>query len=309
MDVLSRIVVLGLVGGIAGGCRAAERASQPPEAPISVHDVGFATPESVLHDAAADVYLVSNINGSPLEADDNGFISRVTPEGQVLELKWIDGRAENVTLNAPKGMAIVGDVLYVTDITTVRMFDRTTGAPRGQILVAGSSFLNDLAAGSDGSVYLTDSGLKAGAQGFEPSGTDAVYRISTQGTVEQIARGDELGRPNGLAVAGDDLWVVTFGSGELYRLDSGIRMDTVKLPKGSLDGIERVGDQLLVSSWEGQAVYLGTPSGPFTAVVSGVEAPADIGHDAKRHRVLIPLFTANEVRIVPLPRSSGATSL
>src|SRR5262249_7581594 len=34
---------------------------------------GFSTPESVLYDADGDVYLVSNINGKPAEADDNGF--------------------------------------------------------------------------------------------------------------------------------------------------------------------------------------------------------------------------------------------
>ena len=30
-------------------------------------------------------------------------------------------------------------------------------------------------------------------------------------------------------------------------------------------------------------------------------SPADIGYDARRNRVLVPLFTPNEVRIVPLP--------
>jgi hypothetical protein len=33
---------------------------------------GLATPESVLYDAASDVYIVSNINGAPAAADDNG---------------------------------------------------------------------------------------------------------------------------------------------------------------------------------------------------------------------------------------------
>ena len=64
---------------------------QAVEVPVSaigagstvVADVGFATPESVLHDEAADVYLVSNINGEPLEEDGNGFISRLSPDGDV----------------------------------------------------------------------------------------------------------------------------------------------------------------------------------------------------------------------------------
>ena len=68
--------------------------------PISVGDMS--TPESALHDPEADVYLVSNINGGPGDRDDNGFISRVSPDGQVLDLKWIDGADPGVTLHAPR---------------------------------------------------------------------------------------------------------------------------------------------------------------------------------------------------------------
>src|SRR6266851_4924042 len=42
---------------------------------------GFLTPESVLHDPVQDIYFVSNINGGPTTKDNNGFISRVRPEG------------------------------------------------------------------------------------------------------------------------------------------------------------------------------------------------------------------------------------
>src|SRR5437764_1461290 len=42
---------------------------------------GFLTPESVLHDPVQDIYFVSNINGSPTAKDNNGFISRVRPDG------------------------------------------------------------------------------------------------------------------------------------------------------------------------------------------------------------------------------------
>ena len=65
---------------------------------------GFSTPESVLHDEASDVYLVSNINGEPLGADDNGFISQVSPDGKVTNSKWIDGSKDTVKLDAPKGV-------------------------------------------------------------------------------------------------------------------------------------------------------------------------------------------------------------
>jgi hypothetical protein len=267
-----------------------------------VAGVGLATPESVLHDVEADVYLVSNINGGPLVEDDNGFISRIAPDGRVLALKWIDGASDRVTLHAPKGMAIVGDVLYVTDIHTVRKFDRTSGEPLGDIHLAGSTFLNDLATAPDGSLYLTDSGLRASGDGtgFEPSGTDAVYRLDQGDSMQTVLAGAALGGPNGVIVAANAVWVVSFGSGELYRLVTGERADVVKLPGGQLDGIEALDGELLISSWEAKAVFRGPPAGPFTAVVTDVEAPADIGLDRRRQRVLIPLFMANELRIVPL---------
>src|SRR5262249_52756837 len=104
---------------------AAPTAATGPQAPqvdppIVVKDAGFKTPESVLYDPEQDLYLVSNINGKPIDADSNGFISKVSPEGKVVELMWIDGSKKTSSLNAPKGLAISGNLLYVADITFVR---------------------------------------------------------------------------------------------------------------------------------------------------------------------------------------------
>ena len=74
-----------------------------------------------------------------------------------------------------------------------------------------------------------------------------------------------------------------------------------KPPKGQLDGIVVLdGGELLISSWEGKAIYRGKPGGEWKAVVEGVESPADIGWDSKRKRALIPLFIGNSVILQPL---------
>jgi hypothetical protein len=289
-------------GGNDGGEQREQEGNLAPEEEIMLADVGFATPESVRHDAVTDVYLVSNINGDPFAADGNGFISRISPAGEILDLKWIDGEAEGVTLNAPKGMAIADDRLYVTDINTVRVFDRTTGEPVGEIALDGTTFLNDAAAGMDGSIYITDSGFNPG---FAPSGTDAVYRISPDGSIETLATGSVLGGPNGVALVNGAVWVVSFGSGELYRIADGGAHETAALPSGSLDGLEGHAGQLFVSSWEGQSILRGTPGGTFAVAFSGLEAPADFGIDATRDRLLVPLFQANEVRIIPMAPASS----
>ena len=259
---------------------------------------GLQTPESVLYDPDQDVYFISNINGQPLDADKNGYISRVDPERLTGEMKWIDGSKPNVTLNAPKGMAIVGDTLYVTDISVIRKFNRKTGAPEGEIGIVGTTFLNDAA--SDGtSVYVSDTGMKAGAGGkFEPSGTDGIWKITGGQRPEKIASGADLKAPNGVVVTGGKIWVVSYGANELYQIDQGKKTNVMAMPKGSLDGLIALSDgSFLVSSWDGKAVYRGKPGGAFTPIVENVNAPADIGYDTKRNRLLIPHFMDNIVTI------------
>jgi hypothetical protein len=66
---------------------------------------------------------------------------------------------------------------------------------------------------------------------------------------------------------------------------------------GQFDGVEIVKDgSLLVSSWADSAIYK-FAGGRGTKLISGVPSPADIGYDAKRNRVLIPIFTGNRVEI------------
>ena len=264
-------------------------------APIVVKDVGFMAPESVLYDPEKDLYLVSNVQGSALAADDQAFISRLKPDGSLDALKWIDSGAPDVTLDAPKGMALAGQVLYDADISYVRKFDRKSGAPLGSIKIAGSTFLNDVAIDAQGNVLVSDGGISTG---FTQVGTDAVYRIDASDHVTPLVKGAELGGPNGLLAAAGGVWVVGFVSGEMYKLGpDGERSEVLKLPKGTLDGIVASKDGTLVSSWEGSAVYrVGEGEAPVE-VVSGVNSPADIGFDSKRNRVLIPLFNDDAVMI------------
>jgi hypothetical protein len=272
--------------------------AEPPPAEVkpAVRYTGaFATPESVFYDETNDRYLVSNINGKPWEADGNGYISVLSPDGQVTTPKWIAGGVKKVKLDAPKGMAIVGNLLYVADITVVRKFDLKDGAPKGDIAIAGATFLNDLALAPDGKIYVSDTGVKGGDKGFEPTGTDAVHVIEKD-KVKPLAKMKDLGGPNGLLPIENGVLVVTFGSGELYKLDSdGKRKDITPVGEGMLDGIVAVGDSLLISSWKANAIYKGKLHGNFEVVVPGVKAPADIGYDKKRGRVLVPRFMEDVV--------------
>jgi sugar lactone lactonase YvrE len=278
---------------------ASQPAAQPLTSPQSLTE-GFSTPESVLYDADQDVYFISNINGSPLAADDHGYISRVNADTLQVESKWLDASKGDIELNAPQGMAIVGDDLWVSDIDVVRRFDRRTGKTKGPaIKIPGATFLNDVAA--DGAnVYVSDSGMKAGANGFDPTGTDAVWLVSG-GAPKKFASGKELNRPNGLAVVNGAVWAVSFGANELFQIENAKKGPVSQMPKGSLDGLVALADgSVLVSSWEGKAVYRGNPGAKFEPVVDNVDSPADLGYDTKRHRLLVPHFMENRISLHPL---------
>lgn len=257
--------------------------------------VPLATPESVVHDAAADVYLIANIVGAPLDKDDNGRIVRVDPvRGHVEE--WIRGGVAGVTLHAPKGMALVGDELWVADIDVVRVFDRTTGQARRTVPIPGASFLNDVAAASDGTVYVTDTGLDAS---FGPTRTDAIWRIGSDGKVDALAQGEDLGQPNGIVVRDGACYVVGWRDGTFYQIDlKGRRTDLAKAPSAQLDGLVRVvgGDgkaAYYATSWQGKCVYRFDVGGGVEALPTELPQPADLGYDELRKCLVIPLFGEN----------------
>lgn len=289
---------------------AAEPEDKAAPGPVVIKDVGFLTPESVLHDLGSDTYLVSNINGSPLDKDDNGFISKLSPEGQVLQLKWIDGAAADVELNAPKGLGVSNGKLYVADIDVIRTFDATTGKPGAQIKVDGASFLNDVAVAPDGTVYVSDTGLKGGKDGaLEPAKKDAIYRVSSDGKVSTLIKGEQLGSPNGLYADATGLWVATW-QGSLYRVTpDGKQEAAIQAPGAQLDGLIQTADgQVLLSSWEKSTVYVGSSDGQFSPLMADIKSPADLGYDSKRGQVLVPSFMDNTVHIQKVPQVAAAAA-
>jgi hypothetical protein len=278
----------------------AEPAKPAALTPVVRYTEGLSTPESVLYDEPNDRYLVSNIDGSPSATDNNGFIAELSPDGKVATPKLIAGGSGGVKLDAPKGMAIHGGILYVSDISTVRKFDAKTGKPKGEVKLPGATFANDVAATADGRIFVSDSGIRHTGEAFEPTGTDAVYVIE-KGKLKTVAKSKDLAGPNGILPTDTGVLTVTFNSNELYRLDAeGAKQDVTQLPQGGLDGIIQVGDKLLVTSWKAQAIFRGTLKGTFEPVIEGVSGPADIGYDSKRGRALVPRFLDSVVEVYEL---------
>jgi hypothetical protein len=277
---------------------AGESATSPVAGPGVTVD-GFSEPESALHDPAADVYLVSNINGPVAAEDGNGFISRVSPAGEILDLRWIDGATDGVTLHAPKGMGLLGDTLIVADIDHVRLFDRVSGEPIDNWAVDGATFLNDVAVSPGGTTYVSDTGVRFDGEEPEDSGTSAIHAFSGDGSRRTVDTGDLTGI-NGLAASGRRLYGVSFGSGRIFVIEGDTLAELPELPGLGLDGIVVSEHGLLISDWDTEAVYLLRDNGSVSAVVRNVPSPADIGADRSRDRLLIPRLTTGQLMLAPL---------
>ena len=285
------------------------RAADSPAAAATAQKVGetagFETPESVKYDAELDAFYVSNINGNPSNKDNNGWIARVRGDSLGVMTRLVEGGKNGATLNAPKGMALRGDTLFVADIDAVRMFNRRTGAALGSVTVRGATFLNDVAAGPDG-LYVTDTGIRFDAQGgmSHPANSDRVYKLVGNRVTEAFA-GDTLGRPNGIAwdEAGKRFIIVPFGGNALLAWTPGSATHTVLASgPGQYDGVEVLPNgNMLVSSWADSTIHVVHGGTHMMAAIRNVNAPADIGVDSKRNVVAVPLFMGNKVEYYRIP--------
>lgn len=296
---------------MAAACRSAAEAreSQPRGQARKLHVVqGFGFPESVRYDPAQDVYFVSNMAGPGSLKDGNGYIARVSAADPSRAAVFIQGGSGGVVLDAPKGMAIHGDTLWVADIDVLRGFHRVTGAPLATIDLRPQRavLLNDVAVGPDGSLHVTDTGIAMTNKGVIHRGGDRIFRVGPGRSVSVVARGAALKRPNGITwdPEGKRWIVVSFDpfASEVYAMKPGETAKTVLgRGLGKFDGVERLDDgRLLVTSWSDSSVHV-FQGGRSEKIIRDLWQPADLGVDTRRQRVAIPLVLQGRVEIWQIP--------
>ncbi len=264
--------------------------------PFFVRD-GFVAPEAVRYDPDQDVYFVGNWGtGSASATDNNGYISRMRPDGQIETLKFIAGGTNGVVLHAPRGMYIVGDTLWVADADAVRGFDRKTGAKLANVDFSGldRGFLNDVAADATGTVYVTD------------TGRNKLYKVQGEGGPTLVVSDSALGSPNGITwdAANKRFIIVPYGGAHSIRawVPGTTTLTDVSTSTGAKwDGVEVLpGGRVLVSSQADSSVHV-FEGATGHAIIHTQGAPADIAVDTKRNRVAVPVVALNHVEIYQLP--------
>ena len=233
-------------------------------------------PESALYDQSKDIIYVSNINSGADVKDANGFISKIDKSGNIIQLHWIDG------LDAPKGMGIFNDKLYVTDIDQLVVISISEGKILEKIQVEGASFLNDIAIDKKGVVYISDT---------------QIHKIFAYKKGEiSVWKEDGMTNPNGLycedkrlLLASTDFNEIDYNSQELKIINDSIHGG---------DGIAPMCDGFyFVSEWPGE-VFLISPDKSITSLLNtisyGINA-ADIDYIQEDGILLVPTFFHNTV--------------
>ena len=149
----TRILAFSIVASAAVAAQAPPQSAAPAPPAVWTISADVNAPESAYYDADSKAIFVSSINGQIGDKDGNGYISRLTPDGKVVNMKWVTG------LNAPKGLRSVRGTLWVADIDEVVAVDIAGGRVISRVPIAGAKFLNDVATAADGTVYVSDSQL------------------------------------------------------------------------------------------------------------------------------------------------------
>lgn len=233
-------------------------------------------PESVFYSAKNKILYVALIDGKPGEKDGKGGIAKVGLDGKIVAKDWITG------LHAPKGMGVMGDKLYVADVTDLVEIDLKSGKILKKHPVEGSVFLNDVTIDAKGNIYVSDSSTKK------------VHMIK-DGKVSTFLEG--LNGPNGVLAVGSDLLVADAGTLKKVSATKEISVVAEGMDK-STDGIEQVvPGEYIVSCWAGVVYYVksdGTKQELLNTSADKTNS-ADIGYDSVKKIVYVPTFAKNGV--------------
>jgi hypothetical protein len=329
MTCLTRIVTFTLMLTPLAAQAPPPQATTPAPPAVWTIAADLNAPESAYYDAGSKSVFVSSINGQIAEKDGNGYISRLSADGKVINAKWATG------LNAPKGLRSVGGTLWVSDIDEVVGIEIASGRIASHVPVEGARFLNDLATAPDGTIYVSDSqafriyAVKDGKASVFVEGEDAIETpngVLVDGNrliVGSLGRGafgpppardGRAGTPpadgrggDGARAAGDGRGgpppgrgrgAPPGGGGRLFAFDLKTRQRTIITPEpiGGIDGIEPDGrGGYLVTDVFGSRLLQVSATGMTRTILQLAAAGADFGYIPAQRLAIVPFLFGNNV--------------
>jgi len=257
---------------------------------------GMDAPESATLDPDSGLLFVSQVGGDAAAKDGNGRISKLALDGRVLAANWVTG------LNGPKGMRPFKGTLWVADIDRIVGIDIASGKITQRFAAGGAKFLNDVAIGPDGSVYVSDT---FGSRIYQLKG----------GKVSVFAEGEEMEYPNGLLCEDGVLVVAGWGKpeadfttrvpGRLFKLDLSTKKKTLVTPQptGNLDGLESDGrGGYVVSDWIAGKVLHIAADGKIRVLMQHKAGAADHAYLPCQKILILPHMLENRVATYDLSR-------
>ena len=263
----------------------------------------LSSPQSFIAHPSGDGYFIANANGEPGAPDNNGFISKLDRDGNLLNLHFIQGGRGDTILHSPHGMAVAGGTLYVADIDVIRGFDARSGNPTVTVSLHPfhAEALTDLIADGIGQLFVLDT---AG---------NAVYRIDPHRDheVSLYVQHEDLASPRGLVVhpRSGRLWIASLDNGTVMEIAED-RTVTEVISNSfftgkfrNLSGIDfdRFGS-LYLSDLTAGKIWRVQPDRSMQVIAEFLISPCSVKIDRRNHMIMVPYLYANGAEINGLER-------
>lgn len=237
---------------------------------------GLETPESVFYHEELDVLFVSNMGPDRNSSVDDGYISLVNLNGSIKNLHWVTG------LKEPKGLAVSGNNLFVSDQNELVIIDIKEAKIEKRYTAPNAKFLNDVTIDENNVVYVSD------------SRDQRIYSLS-DGKFSSWLYNENLKNVNGLWVDNGNLFA---GNQSIWKIDIDTKeMNEILKGAGGVDGLERIDNKKFIfSNWIGK-VFVSDGEKITKLLDSTIEKinTADIDYIPEKKMVLVPTFFGNSV--------------
>ncbi len=259
--------------------------------PKLVHEVnGLTHAESVVYDKKRNVLYVSLI-GNGEKGD--GSIAKIALDGKVIDTMFISG------LNDPKGIALKGDKLYVSDVTYLVEADLNTGKVIQNYTAESVKFLNDVEIGNDGTVYVSD------------TAKSLIFTLTPDGNFSEWLNNSDLEAPNGLLLVDNTMYVAAWGnmvgegvmakqSGNFLKFDINTK-EIIKVSKdtlGNLDGAQIYNkDKMLISAWNTGKIMKINTKGDVETILTVGRSVGDILYIPEKKLLALPMNIQSQLLI------------